>query len=99
MSKHMGKPSGKSMTQRMTPPMTQPITQRHKPKAQIAPSLPRSDIPALADPDGFYEALLDAHAGLSHEESVAYNARLILILAHQVGRQEVLLQSLALAKA
>jgi hypothetical protein len=68
-----------------------------KPKSPVA--LPDPVIPSLADPDGFYEALLDAHSGLSHDESVAYNARLVLILAHQIGRQEVLMQSLALAKA
>jgi hypothetical protein len=68
-------------------------------KPKIPMALPNSAIPALADPDGFYEALLDAHSGLSHDESAAYNARLVLILAHQIGRQEVLMQSLALAKA
>ncbi|WP_084437977.1 DUF2783 domain-containing protein [Niveispirillum irakense] len=44
----------------------------------------------LTDPDGFYEALLDAHAGLSTEESQALNARLILLLAHQIGDQQIL---------
>lgn len=52
----------------------------------------------LSDPDGFYEALLDAHEGLSADESVAFNARLILILAHQIGCSELLSQCLALAK-
>ena len=52
----------------------------------------------LSDPDGFYEALLDAHEGLSSEESVALNARLILVLAHQIGCSELLAQCLALAK-
>jgi Protein of unknown function (DUF2783) len=53
----------------------------------------------LSDPDGFYEALLDAHEDLSPEESVAFNARLILILANQIGDQSVLRQCLDLAKA
>jgi hypothetical protein len=52
----------------------------------------------LSDPDGFYEALLDAHEGLSPDESVAFNARLILILANQVGSSELLEQCLTLAK-
>jgi Protein of unknown function (DUF2783) len=53
----------------------------------------------LSDPDGFYEALLEAHEGLSPEASVALNARLILILANQIGDQQQLLECLALAKA
>ncbi|TAG28141.1 MAG: DUF2783 domain-containing protein [Burkholderiales bacterium] len=53
----------------------------------------------LSDPDGFYEALLDAHEGLSADASVALNARLILILANQIGDQRLLAECLALAKA
>ena len=51
----------------------------------------------FTDPDGFYEALLDAHEALSLEESVAFNARLILILANQVGNTERLAACLAAA--
>jgi hypothetical protein len=54
--------------------------------------------PQFSDADGFYEALLDAHTDLSAEESVAYNARLILILANQIGQAAVLAQCLELAK-
>ena len=53
----------------------------------------------LSDPDGFYEAMLDAHEGLSDDSSVALNARLILILANQIGDQAMLIECLALAKA
>lgn len=52
----------------------------------------------LTDPDGFYEALMDAHEGLSLEDSTAFNARLILILANQIGDQTLLTQCVALAK-
>lgn len=38
-----------------------------------------------ADADGFYEQLLDAHQGLSEQQSQLLNARLILLLANQVG--------------
>ena len=48
--------------------------------------------------DGFYEALLDAHAGLNADESAALNARLILLLANQIGHTEVLTQCIALAQ-
>jgi Protein of unknown function (DUF2783) len=53
----------------------------------------------LSDPDGFYEALLDAHEGLRPDESVALNARLILILANQIGDQALLAKCLALAQS
>ena len=50
------------------------------------------------DADGFYEQLLDAHAGLSREASELLNARLILILANQVGDARVLAECLAAAR-
>ena len=44
----------------------------------------------LQDADGFYEQLLDAHQGLDRVQSELLNARLILLLANQVGDAEVL---------
>ena len=44
----------------------------------------------LQDADGFYEQLLDAHQGLTAEQSGLVNARLILLLANQVGDAKVL---------
>jgi hypothetical protein len=44
----------------------------------------------LQDADGFYEQLLDAHQGLDEEQSKLLNARLILLLANQVGDAKVL---------
>ncbi|KQT09772.1 DUF2783 domain-containing protein [Ramlibacter sp. Leaf400] len=44
----------------------------------------------LQDADGFYEQLLDAHQGLDREQSELLNARLILLLANQVGDAQVL---------
>ncbi len=35
--------------------------------------------------DEFYEHLMAAHDGLSHEESEALNARLILLMANTIG--------------
>ena len=51
----------------------------------------------LQDADGFYEQLLDAHAGLSREDSELLNARLILLLANQVGDAKVLRECVAAA--
>ena len=41
--------------------------------------------PNIDDPDGFYQELLGQHDGLSAEQSMAYNARLILTLANHIG--------------
>ena len=53
--------------------------------------------PNLEAADDFYEALIEAHQGLSTEESHAYNARLVLIMANQIGSLAVLRQALAAA--
>ena len=52
----------------------------------------------LKAPDDFYEALIDAHRGLSTDESHALNARLVLLLANQIGVQAVLCEALAAAR-
>jgi haloacetate dehalogenase len=49
--------------------------------------------------DAFYEALLRAHAGLTDADSAALDARLILILANQVGDIDVLRAALDAARA
>jgi uncharacterized radical SAM superfamily protein len=50
------------------------------------------------DPDRAYRALIEAHRGLSDEESAALNSSLVLILANHIGDQSVLQEALALAK-
>ncbi len=55
--------------------------------------------PNIADPDGFYEAWLGAHEGLSDAESADLDARLVLLLANQVGDDGVLRECIAAAKA
>lgn len=52
----------------------------------------------LADADTFYEQLLDAHVGLSAAESELLNARLILLLANQIGDARVLAECITAAK-
>ena len=49
--------------------------------------------------DDAYEALLDAHRGLSDEEGAALDARLVLILANHIGDLDVLRGALALARS
>ncbi len=48
--------------------------------------------------DDFYEALIDAHNGLSDEQSEALNACLILLLANHIGDLRVLREALTLAR-
>jgi hypothetical protein len=55
--------------------------------------------PGIPDPDGLYAALVAAHEGLSDAESAALNARLVFLLANQVGDQPVLLDCVAAARA
>ena len=52
----------------------------------------------LQDADGFYEQLLDAHQGLSEQQTALVNARLILLLANQVGDAKVLKECVEAAR-
>ena len=46
--------------------------------------------PNIDGPDDFYADLLAAHEGLSKDESDAFNARLILVLANHIGDRAIL---------
>lgn len=48
--------------------------------------------------DDFYEALIEAHQGLSDEQSLAVNARLVLLLANHIGDISVLREAMAIAR-
>jgi Protein of unknown function (DUF2783) len=48
--------------------------------------------------DEFYEQLIDAHNGLSDEQSEALNARLVLLLANHIGDLRILRQALNAAR-
>jgi hypothetical protein len=53
----------------------------------------------LQDADGFYEQLLDAHQGLSEQQSALMNARLVLLLANQIGDPRLLKECVEAARA
>ena len=53
----------------------------------------------LPDPDRAYRALIDAHRGLTEEESATLNTRLVLILANQLGDEVLLEEAIALARS
>ena len=55
--------------------------------------------PRLADADGFYEALLRAHEGLSDDDSALLNTQLVLLLANQVGDSALLQACVNAARA
>jgi hypothetical protein len=52
----------------------------------------------IADPDAFYERLIDAHSGLTDEESQLLNAKLVLLLANHIGDADVLNEALAVGR-
>jgi hypothetical protein len=53
----------------------------------------------LADPDGFYERLIEMHRGLDEEQSRLVNAKLILLLANHIGDDAVLAEAMEMARA
>ena len=54
--------------------------------------------PRLDDPDGLFEALVEAHRGLDAEASRRLDARLILLLANHIGSVAVVREAIAAAK-
>ena len=60
--------------------------------------MPLNTEPNIARPDDFYQALIDAHIGLTEAQSAALNARLILLLANQVGDVDTLRAAIAAAR-
>lgn len=60
--------------------------------------MPLNREPNLADPDGFYEALIDAQRDLDDEQCALMNARLVLVLANHIGERSVLDEALRVAR-
>jgi len=52
----------------------------------------------FSKPDDAFRAIVEAHRGLSDEQSADLDAALVLILANHIGDIEVLHEALALAK-
>ncbi|MGB2203248.1 MAG: DUF2783 domain-containing protein [Pseudooceanicola atlanticus] len=59
--------------------------------------MPLNTKPNIPGPDEFYAELIQSHDGLSEEESAAFNARLILLLANHIGDRAVLSDALQAA--
>lgn len=61
--------------------------------------MPLNTKPNIPDPDDFYADLIQSHDGLSDDESAAFNARLVLLLANHIGDRAVLAEALGAAVA
>ena len=54
--------------------------------------------PNMTNPDDTYQCLIDTHRGLTEEQSIALNARIVLILANQIGNSEILREAFEVAR-
>lgn len=53
--------------------------------------------PNLAQPDAFYESLIQLHEGLTDAQSGEVNARLVLILCNHIGDPAVIAEAFEVA--
>jgi hypothetical protein len=60
--------------------------------------MPLSTQSNFADPDAAYRQIVEAHRGISDEQSAALDAALVLLLANHIGDADVLRDAIALAK-
>ena len=60
--------------------------------------MPLSTASNFARPDDAFRAIVEAHRGLSDEQSADFDAALVLILANHIGDIEVLREAIALAR-
>ena len=51
----------------------------------------------LPDPDAAYRMIVEAHRGLSDEQSAMLDSALVLILVNHIGDMDVLREALSLA--
>lgn len=52
----------------------------------------------LTNPDAVYTAIIDAHRDLTDEQSAAFNARMVLLLANHIGDDDIVLEALNAAQ-
>lgn len=61
--------------------------------------MPLNRKPNIADPDGFYQELIESQRDLSDEQADMLTTKLVLILANHVGDRALLSEAIALARA
>lgn len=60
--------------------------------------MPLSTNSNFARPDDAFRAIVEAHRGLTDEQSADFDAALVLILANHIGDIDVLHEAIVLAK-
>jgi len=60
--------------------------------------MPLNCNPNIADPDGFYQELIESQRELSDAQADMLTTKLVLILANHVGDRELLREAIALAR-
>jgi len=60
--------------------------------------MPLNRQPNIADPDGFYQELIESQRELNDEQADMMTTKLVLILANHVGDRELLREAIALAR-
>jgi len=48
----------------------------------------------IADPDGFYQELIDSQRDMGEDEAELMNCKLVLILANHIGDRDVLREAI-----
>lgn len=61
--------------------------------------MPLQRTQAFPDPDRIYNAIIDAHRGLTDAESMSLDASLVLLLANHIGDEEIVREAIAIARA
>lgn len=60
--------------------------------------MPLNRQPNIPDPDDFYRELIESQRGLSDAQAEMMMAKLVLILANQVGDRELLREAMVMAR-
>lgn len=61
--------------------------------------MPLNRTPNIADPDGFYQELIESQRDLSDDQADMLTTKLVLILANHVGDRALLREAIALARS
>ena len=54
--------------------------------------------PRIDDPDGLFEALVEAHRGLDAQASRRLDARIVLLLANHIGQVRIVREAIEVAR-
>ena len=60
--------------------------------------MPLSNSSNFPNPDDAFRAIVEAHRGLSDEQSADFDSALVLILANHIGDLDVLREAIVLAR-